>query len=78
MALAQGGKSRLAQSCPPSEARTWLNPTEMRQSLAPIQSSRESLLFSCPGTLCKAHSRPAISTATAHTVQDHAVCTATA
>lgn len=39
---------------PSSEERTWLNPTEMRQSLAPIQSSRESLLFSCPGTLCKA------------------------
>lgn len=57
VALAQSGKSRLAQSCPPSEARTWLNPTEMRQSLAPIQSSWESLLFSCPGTLCKAHSR---------------------
>lgn len=57
VALAQGGKSRLAQSCPPSKAPTWLNPTEMRQSLAPIQSSRESLLFSCPGTLCKEHSR---------------------
>lgn len=36
------------------EKRTWLNPMEMRQSLEPIQSSRESLLFSCPRTLCKA------------------------
>lgn len=54
VALAQGGKSQPARSCLPSEDRTWLNPTEMRQSLAPIQSSRESLLFSCPGTLCKA------------------------
>lgn len=50
----RAGTSQRCQGHLPGRDCTWLNPTEMRQSLEPIQSSRESLLLSCPRTLCKA------------------------
>lgn len=73
---ATGSRAGTCQWCQghlPGEDCTWLNPTEMRQSLEPIQSNRESLLLSCPGTLCKAGDR-AVSIAASHAGHVEGLC----